>query len=66
MISARFRRCRQPSSPRPGADRHSSELEYPISRVRLSARVEPTVVQLSQALLQGRQVQMALFARVQG
>jgi hypothetical protein len=66
MISARFRRCRRPSSPRPGADRHSSELEDPISRVRVSGQVEPTMVQLSQALLQGRQVQMALFARVQG
>jgi hypothetical protein len=66
MRCARSRRYQQPSSHRPGADRHFLKLQDPLSWVQISREVERTVVQLSQPLLQCWQVQMALFARVEG
>jgi hypothetical protein len=66
MKCARSRRYQQPSSHRPGADRHFLKLQDPLSWVQISREVERTVVQLSQPLLQCWQVQMALFARVEG
>lgn len=65
MICARSRLYRQPSSPRPGGDLHFSGLWCPLSNVNVYGEVDPTVVQLAQALFEGRQIQMALLARVE-
>lgn len=65
MICRHSRPYQQPSSPHPGADRRFSELQCPLSQCRASMQVTRTVVQLAQSLLEGWQIQAALFPRVE-